>query len=237
MLALTGQEAVKRLSGEGALRPYNDWWYNFRIKMKELLSSDTMFAFSASRTVHPHAERGLTLMELMIVLTLVAIMTGLAVPAYREMAVTASYNRSSETLEKAIGLARNEAIYRGSQVTICAQDPSTGDTDATCNTNQSNWGDGLMVFMNCDGTPGKREQTTSVCDLDGDGTVDSPEPLLRIFPPVDSDIQPDQNSQTALTFNPTGFIDKPVEFALSYGSATGDVTISRTGHVISSRNP
>jgi type IV fimbrial biogenesis protein FimT len=83
---------------------------------------------------------GFTLVELMVVITIVAILLGFGVPSYRY--VTNS-NRISAEVNGLLGdlqFARSEAIKEGGTVTVCPPD----NTGQTCG-NSSTWDQGWIV--------------------------------------------------------------------------------------------
>ena len=67
----------------------------------------------------PGRTRGLTLMELMMTLTLVAIIAGLGAPSFREIALNARRSEQVNALLRALHLARSAAILRAEPVVIC----------------------------------------------------------------------------------------------------------------------
>jgi type IV fimbrial biogenesis protein FimT len=90
-----------------------------------------------------HAQqRGFSVTELMIVLTIVAILLGIAVPSFRY--ITNSYRMSAEvnSLLGDMMYARSEAIKEGQDVTVCAS-----ANGATCS-GASTWQSGWVVYPN-----------------------------------------------------------------------------------------
>jgi type IV fimbrial biogenesis protein FimT len=91
----------------------------------------------------PGRMAGVSMVELLIVLTIAAILLGIGSAAYKN--VTASYRISSEIngLLGDMQYARSEAIKQGQNVVICV---STSGTD--CTTGNTNWNLGWIVFAN-----------------------------------------------------------------------------------------
>ena len=87
-------------------------------------------------------QRGFTLTELIMVVAIVAILLGIAVPSYRY--ITNSYRISSEVngLLGDLMYARSEAIKEGQFVTVCVT-----VNGKTCTGNKS-WDRGWLVFSN-----------------------------------------------------------------------------------------
>ncbi len=130
-------------------------------------------------------QSGFTLTELMIVITIVAILMGIGVPSYKY--VTTS-NRVSAEVNALLGdmqYARSEAVREGQTVTVCA---STDGATCTAGAN-STWQGGWIVFS----------------DANGDQVVQSAsEPVLRVknsFAGQDTFSSP----VGAVTFNREGF--------------------------------
>ncbi len=89
--------------------------------------------------------RGVTLMELLIALTLVAIVLGFGAPSFREIALNAHRAEQVNGLVRTLHLARSTAITRALPVVICK---SGGGTQ--CATDASPWSAGWITFANRD---------------------------------------------------------------------------------------
>lgn len=76
---------------------------------------------------HPNRLRGFSLLELMIVITVMAILLAIAVPSFREVMQRSQVSSASNELLASISYARTEAITRGQIVSMC---PSTDSS--TC---------------------------------------------------------------------------------------------------------
>jgi type IV fimbrial biogenesis protein FimT len=127
---------------------------------------------------------GFTLVELLTVITVIAIMFALGLPSYRYVT---NANRISGEVNALLGdmqYARSEAIKEGQTVTVCSSSNAT-----TCS-NTTSWRDGWIVFS----------------DPNGNGAVDFGEPILRVqpaFPPGDT-FNANQGAKWVL-FNREGF--------------------------------
>lgn len=83
---------------------------------------------------------GVTLVEVMVVVALVAILQSLAVPAFTGFMDSMRLNSSVNSLFSSLNLARSEAIKRNSRAVVCKS--ATGDA---CNAT-GGWEQGWMVF-------------------------------------------------------------------------------------------
>ncbi len=127
---------------------------------------------------------GITMLELITVMTLAAILMAIGVPSYRYVTTA---NRISAEVNGLVGdlqYARAEAIKEGANVVACAS------TDgATCN-NTNTWQNGWVVCS----------------DVNNNGSCDAGEPIYRVqkaFLSTDTFIA--DNNITALLFNREGF--------------------------------
>lgn len=93
-----------------------------------------------------HAIRGLSLIEMLVALGLLAILTSIAVPAFR--GAVAGDNASAQIAEfqGAVEYARSVAMKRGYDATLCA---SSNGTDCSAD---GNWTAGWIVFPDPDDT-------------------------------------------------------------------------------------
>jgi type IV fimbrial biogenesis protein FimT len=75
-------------------------------------------------TVRP-TQRGFTMIELMVTVTIIAVMLGLGVPSFRNFIAGQKVKTASQDLMTALVIARSEAIKRNASVTVA---PLTADT-------------------------------------------------------------------------------------------------------------
>lgn len=84
---------------------------------------------------------GVTLIELLIAVAVLAIGAVLAIPSFTELVKNNRLTSASNNLVRALQLARSEAVKRNAPVTVCrSQD------QAQCKTG-SGWTDGWIVFV------------------------------------------------------------------------------------------
>jgi type IV fimbrial biogenesis protein FimT len=134
---------------------------------------------------HRRANRGITMLEMVVVMALVAILASIAIPSFRY--VTNS-NRIAAEINGLLGdlqYARAEAIREGQTVTVCVS-----NNGANCLPGNTSWRNGWIVFS----------------DVNGDQTVDPGDNVLRVqstFAGTDSFTA--SNNIAAVTFNREGF--------------------------------
>jgi type IV fimbrial biogenesis protein FimT len=78
------------------------------------------------------AQRGFTLLELMVAITVFGVLTALAVPSFTTMTNRNKLAAESNELLGAIQYARMEAIRTSATVTVCGTASADADADADC---------------------------------------------------------------------------------------------------------
>lgn len=112
-------------------------------------------------------QRGFTLAELMVVLAMAAVLTGMAVPSFRTMIADNRLATATNTFVSHLALARSEAIKLRTTISLCR----SGDPDAAApvcagaGSTANDWTTGWLVFANVG---------TAV------GTFDAGDTLLRV---------------------------------------------------------
>jgi len=126
--------------------------------------------------VMPTFARGFTLAEALIALSIIALLSGLAVPAFTRMIRHQQLNSASMELAAAFAYARQESITRRCPVLI---DHPNG-----------RWENGWRVFA----------------DVDNDGRLDRDEPLLKQARPLPAGIRISGNTPVRryVRYTPTG---------------------------------
>jgi type IV fimbrial biogenesis protein FimT len=127
---------------------------------------------------------GVTLVELMMTLSLVAILMAIGVPSYKYVT---NANRLAGEVNGLLGdmqFARGEAIKEGQTVVICSS------TDGATCSNSSSWKAGWIVFS----------------DSNANGSVDAGETVRRVQNAFNSsDTLNADNNISAVSFNREGF--------------------------------
>lgn len=101
--------------------------------------------------------QGLTLIELMIAISIGAILIALAAPSFKEALGKNRLSSAASEFTGAVQLARAEAIRNNRRVTLCRSEDGS-----SCNSTDTVW-PGWIVFV----------------DLDGDGVRDNNEPVVK----------------------------------------------------------
>jgi type IV fimbrial biogenesis protein FimT len=131
-----------------------------------------------------HIQRGITLLEMITVMSIVAILMAMAIPSYKYVTNT---NRVAAEINGLLGdmqFARGEAIKEGQAVTVCVS------TDGATCTRSTSWNLGWIIFS----------------DVNNDRTVDPGDTILRVqaaFTSTDTFVA--NNTISAVTFNREGF--------------------------------
>lgn len=146
-------------------------------------------------------QRGLSLIELMVTLSIAAILLTIGVPAFVDMVVASNARSYANDLLSDINYARSEAITRGARVVICKGAATAVGTD--CADANVDWEDGWKVFEDCNGN---QVVNTGTCpDRNGDGTADE-ETVLRVHAGLPSGwtLRGNTNAANRITFRPDG---------------------------------
>ncbi len=85
-------------------------------------------------------QRGVTLLELMTALAVAAILVSVGTPALRDMTIRQRISGAAQDLHIDLALARNEAVTRATNVTVCPSADLIG-----CSNN--GWGNGRLIFV------------------------------------------------------------------------------------------
>jgi type IV fimbrial biogenesis protein FimT len=127
---------------------------------------------------------GVTLVELLTVISIVAIMMAIGVPSFKY--ISASYRVSGEVngLLGDMEFARAEAIKEGQTVTVCISADG-----ATCDTGATTWQTGWIVFS----------------DVKGDQTVDAGDNVLRVQSAFTGTDSLESTGNSYVTFSRDGF--------------------------------
>jgi len=134
-------------------------------------------------------NRGVTLLEMLVVMGIVGILLAIAIPSYQYVTNSNRIAGEGNALLGDLQFARAEAIKEGQWVSVCVS--SNGTSCLTGATNTS-WNNGWIVFS----------------DTNGNGSVDvATDVVLRVQAPfTGSDTFTANNSISFVTFNREGFV-------------------------------
>jgi type IV fimbrial biogenesis protein FimT len=134
---------------------------------------------------------GFTVIELMITVSIIAILAMVAAPSLRDMVLNARMTSMVNDLLTDLSVARAEAVKRGVRATVCTSSNGTACTS-------SDWRNGWIIVAEAD-TAGTF------------GAVDATDVILKISPKVSG---ADDNPPTLITSvgNPTNGTIKYVDF-------------------------
>jgi type IV fimbrial biogenesis protein FimT len=124
------------------------------------------------------AQRGFTLIELMVALAVMAIVIGMAVPGFQSMINGNRLAGASNELIASVQTARMEAIRRGARVAICASADANAGAGATCATSGI---DGWIVFVDVDHSDAFDAGDTLLRNSTVDGNVEVSGTMLASF--------------------------------------------------------
>lgn len=145
---------------------------------------------------------GFTLMELMMVVAIMGIVMGIAIPSIRAYTNNARISNGVNDLILDFALARTEAARQGYVTTVCRSSAQTA-----CETSGNNWAVGRIVFI----------------DMDADGVVDTGETIVRRTPAAPSTLVITGSTSTLnrVSFAPSG--------ARTRGSSDAYFTVCASG--------
>jgi len=115
------------------------------------------------------SNQGVTLIELLVTLSLIAIVLSLAAPSFRELMLNNQRASHINAMMASLNLARAEAAKRGAEAVVCITD---GASPPDCDTGATQWEDGWLVVVD-------RDKDGTVTRADGDLILEAHEALQR----------------------------------------------------------
>jgi type IV fimbrial biogenesis protein FimT len=93
------------------------------------------------------ANAGFTLIELMVTVSILAIVSMIAVPSFRDMLRNGQLTTVTNEFVGALTYARSEAVKRGRRVTICKSDAPEAANPVCATSNDPTWQKGWLIFV------------------------------------------------------------------------------------------
>lgn len=169
------------------------------------------------------AQRGLTLIELMVTMAVAIILLAVGVPLFSGMVGSNRATSEANGLVAALQLARSEAVKRGVATHVCTS-TSAATLAANCAGGTTDWTPGWFVYA----------------DTDGDGALDAPGEVVRQWP-GSGQTTVTASANGSVMFTSSGEIRPAVnrDFEFENTSAGGEtrrcVMVNVTGQVRSER--
>jgi len=113
------------------------------------------------------AYYGFTLVEVLVVLSITAIIVGAATPSFMNIVANNRVAVASNELLTTLNLAKGEAVRSGMTTVLC-----TSQTGSQCN-DAANWSDGLILFQ----------------DNDNSGNVNNNESVIKVISASDDSLE------------------------------------------------
>lgn len=152
----------------------------------------------------PIRSRGFSLLELMITITVMAILLAIAVPSFRDVIHRNEVSSASNALLASVSYARSEAITRGQLVSICP-----GDKIAGCTSGGKVFDQGWIVYTYPAGAASANTAYAAASSI-----------MLRGTDPQ-ANVSIQAQSGTIITFDQQGQLNPgtPLVVATCYGSS------------------
>ncbi|MCU0841353.1 MAG: GspH/FimT family pseudopilin [Thiobacillaceae bacterium] len=155
-----------------------------------------------------HREHGITFIELLVTISIAAILLAVAVPSFRDFLARNRVDSAASDFMVNLNYARSEAIRRGARVTM--HNP----------TGARNWSNGWTMCVDT--------------DSDGDCADEAAASVLRVGQALNAPLTlyGNNNYTNFLSYLPTGRINNFGSFAICYDAAlvgAKSITISVTG--------
>ena len=166
-----------------------------------------------------YSFRGFTLIELMVTLSVLAILLGIAAPSVRQFIINNRLTSQANGLLADLSRARSEAGARHAPVTVCAAE----DEDTCAAADAANWEAGWIVFV----------------DADADGVVGNAADIIRYVAPLEGEttvVSSSFSNVGYLTYRPFGGFSPQTSGTFTFcvpGNANGrEIGVSTIGRPI-----
>ena len=172
---------------------------------------------------------GFTLIELIVTVSIVAILSSIAAPSFRSMLESNKASVAANEMVSVLLLARSEALKRRNNVTVC-----TSIDQTTCAGNsEKDFSKGWIVFVDCDKNQVKATSATVDC---GNAALEAETLIKAGLGTQGMNVNKGGTVANAhyFTYNFTGRTDVPATFTVSNKNASTalkEVVVSLTGRV------
>jgi type IV fimbrial biogenesis protein FimT len=144
-------------------------------------------------------QRGFTIIELMLTITVLAVLLGLAVPSFLETVRNNRLISQNNEFIGALNFTRSEAVKRSNPVSMCAS-----ADNVTC-TGSTDWGTGWIIFE----------------DLDANGDAGATEPVLQVAPAIQNEFTLVATNRAFVRFGSSGMTSGAEIFSLLRPTCVG----------------
>ncbi|MBS0373449.1 MAG: GspH/FimT family protein [Proteobacteria bacterium] len=127
----------------------------------------------------------MSLLELMMTLTIVGVVVGVAIPNMRTFVLNGRLTSTANDLLASLQHARTEAIKRQRNVVLCATADATVANPVCTNAGATAW----FVFQ----------------DTNGNWQADAGEPIIEVHPALDPSVMVRSDNSPYVAFSPSGF--------------------------------
>ncbi len=163
--------------------------------------------------------RGVTLIELMTAIFVLAILLGIGIPSFSNIMRNNQIAAQSTNVVQALTFARSEAMKRGLRVSVCPAVIDEDDPDDTTCSNTTDWSIGWVVFVD---------------DFGNAGVLDASDEPIQFGPAQTSGVAID-GSATSVVYMPSGAAAADRTFTITKQGCQGEqrriVSVAATGRV------
>lgn len=174
---------------------------------------------------------GFTLVELMVTVSIVALVLTMGVPSFQSSVRANRLTTTANEFLAALSFARSEAVKRGISVTLCKsvdKDVDAPNYLARCSTATTGYESGWIVFVDYDGK-GSIDASKNI-----DGTAGSEQDaVIRVHDEMPGDLalasEVPGDSQEFISYQPNGSLSRALEFTICSPPYARKVYVTKAG--------
>ncbi|WP_328985014.1 GspH/FimT family pseudopilin [Thiorhodovibrio winogradskyi] len=151
--------------------------------------------------IFPSSQRGTTLLELLVTISIAAILMGVAVPSFQGMMRTNRIASVTNEMGRALMLTRSEAVSRGTNVSLC-NTANPNSTTPSCS--GGTWATGWLIKVN------SNDEILRI------GTLSSTNAIIT-------------NTEDEITYTPLGNVTDESDFKVEIDTEKRIIQIKNTG--------